>query len=70
MADKKAIVRDPDIQGGLAVFVGTRVPAIILLDYLAAGLPIEEFPAEYPSVSRETAVEALDEIKGMLGRVA
>jgi uncharacterized protein (DUF433 family) len=50
---------DPDILGGALVFVGTRVPVRTLLDYLAAGEPLQEFLEDFPSVSREQAVAAL-----------
>jgi hypothetical protein len=33
---------DAEIRGGTPVFVGTRVP-VILLDYLEGGEPLEEF---------------------------
>jgi uncharacterized protein (DUF433 family) len=52
--------RDPEILGGTAVFVGTRVPVKILFDYLEAGDSIEVFLDEFPSVSREQAVAALE----------
>ena len=52
---------DPDILGGTPVFVGTRVPVRILLDYLEGGDPLEEFLDNYPSVSREQAVGFLEE---------
>jgi uncharacterized protein (DUF433 family) len=57
---------DPEILGGTPVFVGTRVPVRILLDYLEGGEPLEEFLENYPSVSREQAVGFLEEA----GRVA
>ncbi len=50
---------DADILGGTPVFVGTRVPVRTLLDYLAAGDPLEEFLDHFPTVSREQAVAAL-----------
>ncbi|HET7436997.1 MAG TPA: DUF433 domain-containing protein [Thermoanaerobaculia bacterium] len=52
---------DPEILGGTPVFVGTRVPVRILLDYLEGGEPLEEFLENYPSVSREQAVGFLEE---------
>jgi uncharacterized protein (DUF433 family) len=61
MTDPKLIVhRDPDILGGTAVFVGTRVPAKTLFDYLEAGDSLEVFLDEFPSVSREQAIAALE----------
>jgi uncharacterized protein (DUF433 family) len=47
---------DPDILGGTPVFVGTRVPARTLLDYLEAGDSLSVFLEDFPSVSRAQAV--------------
>jgi len=51
---------DPEIMGGTPVFVGTRVPAQSLFDYLEAGDSLEEFLEAFPTVSREQAVAALE----------
>ena len=60
MADPTAVVhRDPEILGGTPVFVGTRVPAQALTDYLAAGRSLAEFLDDFPSVTRAQAVAAL-----------
>ena len=66
MTLKEIIHSDPDILGGTPVFVGTRVPVRILLDYLEGGELLEEFLDNYPSVLREQAVAFLEEA----GRVA
>lgn len=58
MADE-LIYRNPKILGGTPVFVGTRVPAHILLEYLEVGSSLEEFLDNYPTVSREQAVGVL-----------
>lgn len=50
----------PDILSGTPVFVGTRVPAQSLFDYLEAGDTLNEFLRQFPSVSREQAVAALE----------
>ena len=42
------------------MFVRTRVPAKTLFDYLEAGDPLDEFLNDFPSVSREQAVAALE----------
>lgn len=55
-----AVHRDPGILGGTPVFVGTRVPVKILFDYLEAGDSLEVFLDEFPSVTREQAVAALE----------
>ncbi|HKI37538.1 MAG TPA: DUF433 domain-containing protein [Gemmataceae bacterium] len=57
---------DPDILGGTPVFVGTRVPVRTLLDYLEAGEPLDEFLDDFPSVTREQAVAALEFAKQAL----
>lgn len=52
--------RDPEILRGTPVFVGTRVPVNILFDHLEAGDSLEVFLDEFPSVTREQAVSALE----------
>ena len=62
----ESVVRcDPEVLGGTPVFAGTRVPLRNLVDYLAAGDPLERFLEHFPSVPREQAVAAL-EIAGEL----
>jgi len=39
---------DPEIVSGTPVFVGTRVAAQALLDYLEGGETIEEFLDDFP----------------------
>ena len=60
------IVKDQDILGGTPVFRGTRVPFQALLDYLEGGQTIDEFLDDFPTVSRSTAVEALELAKSLL----
>jgi uncharacterized protein (DUF433 family) len=57
---------DPQIMGGTPVFVGTRVPFQTLLDYLEAGDPLAEFLEDFPTVSREQAIAALEQAKDAL----
>jgi len=52
--------RDPAILGGSPVFVGTRVPVQSLFDYLQGGDPIGEFLLQFPPVTRDQAVAALE----------
>lgn len=56
----KVIHSDPNILSGTPVFVGTRVPAQSLIDYLAAGDSLDKFLDAFPSVTREQAVAALE----------
>ena len=57
---------DPEIMGGTPVFVGTRVPFQTLLDYLEAGDSLDEFLTDFPTVTREQAVSALEQAKEAL----
>jgi uncharacterized protein (DUF433 family) len=58
---ESVIQSDPEIMGGTPVFVGTRVPFQTLLDYLEAGQPLAEFLDDFPTVSRDQAVAALEQ---------
>ena len=60
---KKVIITDPGILGGEPVFRGTRVPFKILTDYLEGGDTLDEFLEQYPSISREAAVAAIEEAR-------
>ena len=60
------IMRDPEILGGVPVFRGTRVPFKNLLDYLEGGHTLGEFLEEFPSVTREAAIAALEHAKGLV----
>jgi uncharacterized protein (DUF433 family) len=51
---------------GTPVFIGTRVPLQTLLDYLEAGDPLDEFLEDFPTVSRELAINALEQAKNLL----
>jgi uncharacterized protein (DUF433 family) len=51
---------DPRIQGGVPVFFGTRVPVKNLFDCIEAGDSLDRFLADFPSVSREQAIAALE----------
>jgi uncharacterized protein (DUF433 family) len=51
---------DPEILCGTPVFVGTRVPLRNLIDYLEGGHGLDEFLDDFPSVSREQAIAALE----------
>lgn len=65
-SSESVIVRDPDILSGQPVFRGTRVPFQALLDYLEGGDSLDEFLKQYPGVSREEAIAALEEAKALI----
>jgi uncharacterized protein (DUF433 family) len=58
--EAKVIHSDPEILGGTPVFVGTRVPLRNLIDYLEHGYSLDEFLDQFPSVSRDQVVAALE----------
>jgi len=60
------IIRDPQILGGTPVFRGTRVPFQALLDYLEGGQTLDEFLDDFPTVTRDAAVSALELAKSLL----
>ena len=66
MGRQSVIVSDPEILGGTPCFRGTRVPVDSLIDYLEAGDTLREFLDNFPSVSRESAIAALEEAKTLL----
>ena len=51
---------DPEILGGTPVFAGTRVPVQNFIEYLEAGDSLDAFLEDFPSVSRDQALSALD----------
>jgi uncharacterized protein (DUF433 family) len=59
-ANVEIVHSDPGILGGTPVFVGTRVPASSLFDYLEAGETLDEFLHQFPSVNRHQAIAALE----------
>ncbi|MBI2192388.1 MAG: DUF433 domain-containing protein [Planctomycetes bacterium] len=63
------ITIDPEIVSGAPVFRGTRVPVQALIDNLEAGLTLEEFLENFPSVTREQALQVLEFSKATLLRL-
>ena len=50
---------DPEVLWGTPVFLGTKVPAETLFDYLEQGESLDSFLRDFPSVSRATATAAI-----------
>ncbi len=63
---RHAIIRDQNILGGEPVFRGTRVPFKILIEYLEGGETLDQFLEQYPSVSRELAIAAIEDARSSL----
>lgn len=54
--DLKSLINiDPEILGGQPVFTGTRVPVESFFDHLEAGITLDEFLDDFPSVSKEAS---------------
>ena len=67
---QEAITRDPEVMHGTPVFRGTRVPIQTLFDYLEGGDSLEDFLIGFPTVSRQLAIQVLEECKHLrLARV-
>ncbi len=60
------ITRRPDRSAGAPVIAGTRVPVRTLIEYLEAGHPLDRFLENYPSVTREHAITALQNARKAL----
>jgi uncharacterized protein (DUF433 family) len=63
------ITVDPNILGGTPVFSGTRVPVDALLNNLEAGVSLDEFLQNFPTVSREQAIEVIEFSRATLHRL-
>lgn len=64
--NKNAVHSDPEIMSGTPVFIGTRVPFQALLDYIEAGQSLSEFLEDFPTVSKDLAIDALEQAKEAL----
>ena len=68
---ERVIVVDREVMSGTPCFRGTRVPFKNLIDYLEGGHSLDEFLRQFPTVTREMAVRALEEAKeSLFARIA
>lgn len=70
LSKSNIIHSDPDILGGIPVFVGTRVPIQTFIDYLEAGDTLDLFLDHFPSVQKEQAIASLELVKEILTEYA
>jgi len=63
---ERVIVIDPNVVSGTPCFRGTRVPFKNLIDYLEGGHSLGEFLLQFPTVTHEMAVQALEDAKELL----
>ena len=68
--DQLPITIDPEIVSGAPVFRGTRVPVDALLSNLEAGLTLDEFLDNFPTITREQALKVLGFSRATLQRLA
>lgn len=68
---ESVVVSNSEILDGMPCFRGTRVPFKNLVDYLEGGHSLGEFLSQFPTVTREMAVQALEEAKeSLFARIA
>ena len=68
---QSSVVSDGEVMNGTPCFRGTRVPFKNLIDYLEGGHSLSEFLRQFPTVTHEMAVQALEEAKdSLLARIA
>ena len=60
------ILSDPQVMNGTPCFRGTRVPFKNLIDYLEGGHSLGEFLRQFPTITQEMAIQALEEAKNSL----
>ncbi len=65
-ASDNLIERNKDILGGTPVFKGTRVPVSTFLEYLEAGHSLNDFLEDFPTVTRQQAIQVLETFKDQL----
>jgi len=63
MRNFTAITVHPEIQDGAPVFSGTRVRIETFYDFMRIGVSVSEFLDEFPSITRDQALEVYDLVK-------
>lgn len=64
---KTLITVDADILGGQPVFSGTRVPVESLFDHLEAGVSLDDFLEDFPTVTKAQAIAVLELTNSIIG---
>jgi uncharacterized protein (DUF433 family) len=57
---------DPEVMSGAPVFAGTLVPIQTIFDYIEGGDDLETFLDDFPSVTKEAALNVLEMAKTSL----
>jgi uncharacterized protein (DUF433 family) len=66
MSSAPVVQSHPEIASGEPVFVGTRVPARNLVEWLIGGHTPDAFLDNFPSVTREQAIQYLEQATAAL----
>jgi len=66
MADQTRIVSDPGIMMGKPVIEGTRITVELILTRLGEGRTVDDIVAEYPHLTREQVVAAIDYARALV----
>ena len=65
--NKETIIEcSKDVLGGTPVFKSTRVPVRTLIDYLETGDRLDDFLEDFPTVTRQQAMQVLELAKETL----
>ena len=63
MRQYQSITVHPEIQDGAPVFSGTRIRIETFCDFIRIGVSVNEFLDEFPSITRDQALEVYDLVK-------
>lgn len=66
ITDSLPITIDPEIMSGVPVFSGTRVPVTSLIENLEAGVSLDEFLENFPTVDRSQVISVLEHFRNSL----
>ena len=64
------ITVDREVMSGTPVFTGTSVPVSSLLENLEAGVSLDEFLENFPTVTRDQAVRILEHFRSELNDIS
>lgn len=60
MANNERVTFDPEVRFGKPVIRGTRIAVADILNLLAGGYTVAEIPEQYPGITREDVLAALE----------
>lgn len=63
---KAKIISDPRILGGKPVIKGTRISVELIMNFLSAGMNIDEITDMYPELKKYEVQAAVDYAKGLV----